>query len=190
MATTNINETFKQIEKDFIELSKEAARVAAKRAQSKIAIQADKFIADYYDEYQPSSYKRQHALFKLIQNYYKEKIGKNGLAIEFGVEYNPSKIKGLHKSNSPFHQSGGKWIARNDSGFNFDAGDNGIPEPEWITNMFLSGRHPSGIVGDNDGIKVGRSPDEKMQDFFDTKLEELISEYMHTALMDAVATYF
>ena len=190
MATTNINEIFHQIEKDFLKLSKEAARMAAKRAQSKIAIQADKFISDYYDEYKPSAYKRQNALFKLVQDYYKERVVKNGTKIEFGIEYNPAKIRGLHKSNSPFHQHGGQWISRNDSGFDFNSGDNGIPEPEWITNKFLAGEHPSGLIGDDRGIKVGRSPDEKMQEFFDTQLEDMISDYMQSALMDAVVKYF
>lgn len=190
MATTNIDTIFKQIEKDFLELSKNAARMAAKKAQRDIAIKADRFITEYYDEYTPSKYKRKRALFKLVQDYYKEKVGKKGITIEFGVQYNPAKIKGLHNSNSKWHQSGDKWISRNDSGFNFDAGDNGIPEPEWITEKFLAGEHPSGILGDDGGIKVGQSPDEKMQDFFDTKLDDLIGSYMNKAVMSAVEKYF
>lgn len=190
MAATNLNEVFKQIEKDFIELSKNAARGAANKAQKDIVAKADQFINEYYDEYKPSKYKRQKALFKLVQNYYKEKELKNGMKIEFGVEYNPSKIKGIHKSNSPYHQTGDKWISRNDSRFNWDGGNNGIPEPEWITNRFLAGEHPSGMVGDYNGIKIGRSPDEKMQNFFDTQLDSIIGEYMHSAMMNAVSKYF
>ena len=190
MAATNIDEVFSQIEKDFMELSKDAARKAANRAQKHIVIQADKFINEYYNEYNPSAYKRKRALFKLVQDYYKEREGKKGITIEFGVEYNPVKIKGLHESNSRFHQSGGKWISRNTSGFNKNSGDNGIPQPEWITERFLAGQHPSGMIGDNEGIKIGKSPDEKMQDFFDTRLDNLVGDYMHSALMDAVASYF
>ena len=189
MAATNIDEIFSQIEKDFVELSKDAARKAANRAQKDIVIQADKFINEYYSEYTPSAYKRQRALFKLVQDYYKELEGKKGLKIEFGVRYNPTKIKGLHESNSSLHKSGNKWVSRDNSRFNLSGG-NGIPQPEWITERFLAGQHPSGMIGDNEGIKVGKSPDEKMQDFFDTKLDDLIGNYMHSALMDAVAAYF
>ena len=191
MAAINIDEVFNQIEKDFVKLSKDAAREAANRAQKDIVRQADKFINEYYDEYTPKVYKkRQKALFKLMQDYYKEKEVKSGTVIEFGVEYNSEKIKGVHRSRSPLHQYGNEWIPRNSSAFKWDSGDNGIPEPEWITNKFLSGEHPSGFAGVDDGIKVGQSPDEKMQHFFDTKLDDLVGTYMYGALMDAVKKYF
>jgi hypothetical protein len=183
MAATNIDEIFKQIEKDFVELSKDAARSAANKAQKDIGQKADKFIDEYY-QYKPKIYKkRQYALYKLVQRYYKESTTAKGMAIEFGVKYNASKIKGIHKSSSPLHQSGQKWISRDSSGFRWDSGDNGIPEPEWITNKFLEGEHPWAQIDD-------QSPDEKMQYFFDTELTDLIGNYMNDALMDAVAAYF
>ena len=47
MAATNIDEVFKKIEKDFVELSKTAARNAATKAQKDIAEKADRFIDEY-----------------------------------------------------------------------------------------------------------------------------------------------
>lgn len=183
MAGTNIEAIFSQIEKDFVELSKNAARSAANKAQKDIQNKADKFVEEYYASYRPHIYKRQNALYKLITPYYKEKETGNGIRIEFGVKYNASKIKGIHKSGSWWHQSGGKWVSRDDPSFNFDKGDNGIPEPEWITDQFLSGIHPWAQTD-------AQSPDEKMQDFFDTKLDDMVSGYIGKALLDAVSSYF
>ena len=191
MADTNIDEIFNSIEKDFVKLSANAARSAANKAQKNIREKADRFIDEYYASYQPKWYRRKYALYKLVQNYYKEKQNGKGLKIEFGVTYDASRINGLHKSNSWWHQSGSEWISRTDSGrFNLNGQDNGIPSPEWITNNFLEGIHPSGKLGDKYGIKDSMSPDDKMQKFFDTELGDLVGEYMNKYLLDAVASYF
>ena len=183
MAATNIDEIFKKIQEDFVELSKNAAKSAANKAQNDIREKADKFIDEYYESYRPHIYKRKHALYKLVQNYYKEVETTKGMTIEFGVKYDASKIKGIHHSGSWWHQSGDKWISKDSSRFKWDGQDNGIPEPEWITDQFLSGVHPWAQTD-------SKSPDEKMQDFFDKELEGLISTYMNKALFDAVSKYF
>ena len=183
MADTNIDAIFKEIEKDFVKLSKDAARSAANKAQEDIRQKADKFIDEYY-QYKPKRYtQRKYALYKLVQKYYKEKEHANGITIEFGVEYDSSQIKGLHQSSSPFHQSGDKWISRDSSGFNWNGGDNGIPEAEWITNKFLAGEHPWAQTD-------SQSSDEKMQDFFDAELDKLVEDYISSSLMGAISEYF
>ena len=192
MAATNIDEVFKKIEKDFMELSKTAARNAATKAQKDIKEKADKFIDEYYSSYKPAWYNRKRSLYKLVQPYYRETFTKKGIKIEFGIQYVPSKIRGIHKSYSPYHKSGNRWISRErDSGsFHFDKGDNGIPEPTWITDKFLEGIHPSGKLGDENGIKDSHSPDEKMQMFFDKELGDLVMTYMNKSLLDSVKYYF
>lgn len=192
MAATNIDEVFKQIEKDFVELSKTAARNAATKAQKDIAEKADRFIDEYYDSYKPKWYNRKKHLYKLVQKYYQERQLKQGIVIEFGVQYSPSKIRGLHKSYSPYHQGGSQWVSRmrDSNSFHFDKGDNGIPEAEWITEKFLEGIHPSGKLGDEDGKRDMQSPDEKMQRFFDKELGDLVMTYMNRYLLDLVKYYF
>lgn len=190
MASTNFEAIFGQIEKDWVDIYKNAGRSAATKAQKDIQEKADKFIQEYYASYSPRVYKRQNALYKLVTPYYKEKGTGNGLQIEFGVKYDASKIKGIHKSNSWYHQSGGAWVSKiNESGFgsnnkfNEDGQDNGIPEPEWITNNFLDGWHP---WAQWDAF----SPDEKMQKFFDTQLDDIVGGYMNEALLGAIRSYF
>lgn len=183
MAATNIDEIFSQIKKDFVELSKDAARNAAKEAQKDIQKKADKFIDEYY-KFKPAWYhNRKKALYKLVQEYYNEIPTKNGIKIEFGVQYDPSKIEGIHKSYSKLHKTGDKWISREDEKFKWDSSANGIPEPEWITEQFLSGIHPW-AKQDNP------SPDKKMQNFFNTELEDLVMTYMNKHLLNSVKKYF
>lgn len=189
MADTNIDEIFSKIEEDFVKLSKEAAKSAARKAQKDIRAKADKFIAEYY-AYQPKMYKnRKHALYKIVQDYYEESESRNGISIEFGVKYNPSKL-GDHHSNSWYRQSGTKWIPRLSGDFDFDSQNNGIPSPTWIVDKFWEGIHPSGKIGDDGGVADAQSSDEKMQQFFDAELNDLVMSYMNEALFDAVATYF
>lgn len=191
MATTNIDEIFKQIEKDFETLSEKAARSAATKAQKDISKKADQFIDEYYASYSPKWYHRKYALYDLVEEYYKETDKKNGIEIEFGVTYNPSKLYGVHKSYSPYHQGGGAWISRTDeSKFDFGSKNNGIPQPEWITKNFLEGIHPSGKLGDDGGQRDVQSPDEKMQNFFDKELVNIVNGYINTALWEAVSKYF
>ena len=191
MATTNIDVFFEQIEKDFIELSKNAARSAANKAQKDIKKKADEFISDYY-EFEPKLYKhrRKHALYKLIDDFYQEKENTKGIVIEFGVKYNPANIKGLHKSNSWYRQGGAKWIPRNDSNFDLNSRYNGIPDARWITEKFWEGIHPSGLRGDEGGERDPQTSDEKMQKFFDTELDDLIDEYTSEAMWASLSKYF
>lgn len=189
MAATNIDEIFSQIQKDFVELSKNAARKAADKAQKEIRAKADKFIKEYY-AYSPKVYKRTYSLYKLVENYYAESDSGNGIEIEFGIKYNPSNISGVHRSNSWYHQTGTRWIPRLSDDFDFDSQNNGIPSATWITNKFIEGIHPSGRIGDDGGISDGMSPDTKMQQFFDTELEDLVISYINKSLLDSVAAYF
>lgn len=183
MAATNIDEVFSRIEKDFIELSKKAAKDAATKAQEDIKNKADQFISEYY-QYKPKWYnRRKKALYKLVQKYYKETEKKNGIVIEFGIKYDPAEIEGIHQSYSKLHKSGDEWIGRNDKRFKWDSDANGIPEAEWITEQFLEGIHP---WAQTDPM----SPDDKMQKFFDVELNNLVMTYMNKALLNAVKDYF
>ena len=191
MAYTNSDQIWSQIENDFEELFKKAVKEAATKAQKDIRKKADQFIKEYY-EYDPFLYKdRQYSLYKLVEDYYNETKKSNGIEIEFGVKYNPSKILGKHRSNSWYHHTGTHWIPRNSGDFDFDSRNNGIPEATWITNKFLEGVHPSGKIGDDYGI-VDRygSPDKRMQDFFDNELGDIIDKYKSSLLLNYLRKYF
>ena len=190
MAGTNIDEFFDRMGEDFIEIYKEAGKSAARKAQKDIRARADRFIDEYY-EYPAKVYKKQrkHSLYKSVQDYYQESESDGGVTIEFGVKYYPSKI-GDHYSNSWYRQSGTRWIPRNDGDFDFDSQNNGTPSATWIFDKFWEGVHPSGKIGDNGGIADAQSSDEKMQQFFDAELNDLVMSYMNEAIFRAFASYF
>lgn len=194
MADINLNEFFKNIERDFVKLSEDAARTAANKAQKDIRTKADKFIAEYY-LYRPAVYRdRRYALYHLVEDYYHETATASGIVIEFGVFYKPSNIRGVHRSKSKFHQSGRTWIPRNNEAFNFNTGNNGIPDHRWITDNFLDGVHPYPYKKDGKWeyteIEDSQSSREKMDQFFDIELEGLVLTYMNTALLNAIRSYF
>jgi hypothetical protein len=192
MASENIDAVFAQIEKDFVELSKTAARNAAVKAQKDIRAKADKFISEYYSSYTPVWYHRKKALYALVENFYQETVTGKGITIKFGIQYVPENIAGVHRSYSPYHQGGGAWISRmkDADSFHFDSGDNGIPSADWITNQFIEGIHPSGKLGDNGGSRDGQSPDDKMKKFFDNELDDLVMSYVNKYLLSLVGHYF
>ena len=191
MAYTNIDSFFAQIEQDFIKISKTAAQKAAQRAQEDIKQKADKFIDEYYASYTPTVYKNRKKAFRnLVERVYEESEGANGVTIEFGIRYDHSKIEGAHESNSWYRQSGTTWIPRLSDNFDFDSQNNGIPSAAWITEKFLEGIHPSGRIGDNGGHKDKQSPDQKMQEFFDSELSSKVISYMQEELLNAVKAYF
>ena len=103
--------------------------------------------------------------------------------IEFGIEYKPHNIAGVHKSGSWYHQSGTKWIPRSSGNFDYDSQNNGIPEASWIAEQYLEGIHPWAHT-------EPKGADELMQEFFDTELPGLVDKYMSKALMDAIRRYF
>ena len=191
MAVTNWDDFFRKVKEDFVDLSKNAAQSAAIKAQEKIKQKADQFIDDYYKYETSYNKRRKHSLYKLIEKHYKERNVSDGIVIEFGVIYNPSNISGIHRSNSWYHQSGTRWIARNSGDFDFDSQNNGIPEAGWITQKFWEGVHPSGKIGDDVGIKDKYgSPDDRMQEFFDKELDRDIVTYVNEAMFSELEKYF
>lgn len=191
MAYTNGDQVWAKIEDDFGKLLKTAAKEAATKAQKEIRKKADMFIKDYY-KYEPVLYRdRKYLLYKLVENYYREDESADGIEIEFGIVYNPSKISKEHKSNSRYHKTGTKWIPRSSKSFKFDSQDNGIPDAEWITNQFLEGYHPSGRIGEDIGNEDPYgSPDKRMQEFFDSELGNMIDQYISSSLLNSLKKYF
>lgn len=187
MAVTNVGDFFSQIEENFIEITKNAARTAAKQAQKDIKKKADQFISEYYQY--PTQYDRLYALYNIVDDYYSESDGGSGIAIQFGVTYDPSKL-GQHTSNSWYRQSGASWIPRMHGDFDFDSQNNGMPSSAWIVDKFWSGIHPSGKIGDNSGHKDQMSSDQKMQHFFDGELQGKVNSYLQSAFYSELSKYF
>lgn len=179
MAGQNIDAVFAAILKDCQAVATEAVKNAAKKTQNDIVKEAHNYLRKYYNNYRPKRYKRTYQLKNSIIPILKDRSSRDIISIEVGVEYNSSKLSGLYKSNSWYHQTGTHWIERKSGDFDFDSQNNGIPQPEWILNNFLEGIHP---WAQNDT----ESTQSLMVDFFDRKLPNHIEEYVKNELFNAI----
>lgn len=189
----DIDSAFDAILGKCMSITKRAVRSAAKKAHKDIIKESYRQLAKYYASYKPKKYKRTKRLHKAIIPIFKDNSTQKEILFEIGVEYDANKLKGFYYSNSWYHQSGTEWIGRNDPYFDWDSSNNGIPEPEWIMDNFLKGRH---IWGDPDtfgpstsgkhswGQIDAESPGNLMEEFFDTTLPEYINSYISKAMTD------
>lgn len=168
---------------DWRNVAKEAVRNTAKRLQKDILDEADDYLTKYYMNYTPKIYNRTGRLKRAILPYWADRSNKNGISIEVGVQYKSSALQGAYKSNSKYHTSGDKWIPRTQDDFNFDSGDNGIPEPDWILDNFLKGEH-GGYHKDNE------STNSLMEKFFDTQAKHLFDIYIEDEFYNAIIKRF
>lgn len=175
----SIDASFAAILQDCQAIAVEAVKNAAKKVQDDIVKEADNYLQEYYGNYQPKQYKRTYRLKRAIMPYWADRTGGNGISIEVGVQYKSSALRGAYTSNSRFHQSGDVWKVVTDH--SYVTGDNGIPEPEWILDNFLSGQH-GGYHQD------GSSTNTLMLDFFENKLPARIDQYVKDSLWHAITS--
>ncbi len=167
--------------------AKMAAILAAKNTAKKIAKDMYKEALDglkyYYSQYDPDVYDRTYNLKNAIRPYYKDQSDNKTVSIEIGIVYDALYLEAYY-SNSPRHKSGDKWISRDDDRFDWDGGNNGIPDPEWILDNFLRGIHPKTTKGYFYApVTDPKSQIQIMNDFIDNKVQDLMDKYMDAALL-------
>lgn len=196
MAGQSIDVAFAAIIKDCQAIAVEAVKNAAKKAQTDILSEADRYLKYYYDGYKPKKYQRTRYLKNAIAPVFEDKSSTKGISIEVGVEYDSSKLAGHYRSHSRSHQSGDTWkMAWKDVINSGRTGsDNGIPEPGWIMENFIEGMHPITYWDPvkNEYIyqpkKDSMSTDSLMKDFFDNELPNRINQYVQESLFGAITS--
>ena len=176
MAGTNLDDAFAAIIKDCQAIAAEAVKNAAKAAQQDIVKEANRTMVKYYENYKPKRYKRTYNLHKAITPIFEDHSTAQKISFEIGVEYDSSKLKGYHKSNSWYHQNGDVWNPVTERTL---SQDNGIPEPEWILGNFLEGIHPW-------AQQDSESPNTLMENFFDNELPNRVNKYIQDHLFDII----
>ena len=178
----SIEAVVSEILKDYENIILEATKEAAHKGQEDIMKKAKKFLQEYYKAYTPERYKRQYALQHSIVPYWKNNSNGTIASFAIGVEYDPSALEGVYRSESKYHQSGNVWkivpkeVKRDPALFSDDFG---TPEPDWILDNYLKGEH-GGVYNDRKGTG------EKMTKFFDNELPDRIATYMRNAIFDAM----
>ena len=189
----NLDKMFKQIQKNSEELALTAMMNAANKAFS-LAQQEAKNCLKNYLKRKPSVYQRINPspLWKATQ-YAKPKLTESGgvCIIAFGIRYDSTKIKGVYKSNSWWHQTGNEWVSRFDEPekFKFDSQANGIPDAGWILNNYLEGVHPGFIDGIDYGWKDSTSPHSTMTNFFEKELKDKAGPLIYEAMQGAITDF-
>lgn len=186
----DLNKLFKQIQKDSEQMAMDAMTSAANKAYELSKEKAKSCLVNYLKK-KPKIYKRitptpllkAHVLAspKLV-----EKGGK--CRIRFGIVYDSTKLKGIYKSNSWWHQSGDKWVSRYDNPdkFNFNSQSNGVPDSGWILDNYLKGIHPGWVNGVDRGWVDELKPEEEMEKFFMEELKQKAGELIYESMQEAI----
>ena len=203
MANKSIDALLKGILKDSKAIARQAMEEAAKKAYEDIVNEANSCIEKYYANYKPKWYRRKRNLYKSITPIFKDNSSRKKISFTIGVQYDSEKLNGLYKSNSWYHQSGDEWrswdvlfVGRrirqmHKTGFNYDGQDNGVPEPDWILDNFLTGVHPSG-THPSGNHPWSRSKKDKeytsdlMEKFIRNELPNRINGYVQQELFDII----
>ena len=192
----NLDRMFKQIQKNSEELAMAAMMKAANQAFN-LAVQEAKNCLKNYLKRKPAVYQRINPspLWKATQSAKPKLTEKGGICtIAFGIRYDSTKIKGVYKSNSWWHQSGDTWVSRFEEPkkFKFDSQANGIPDAGWILNNYLEGKHPGWFDGVDYGWEDAVKPADTMKNFFEKELRDkagvLIYEAMQGVIVDFLKT--
>ena len=183
-----MDDVFANIMSDYQAIAAAAIKSAAKKAQADIVQEADRYLRLYYSSYKPSRYKRTNQLKNAIKPIFIDKSSGSNIDITIGIEYSADALIGKYHSNSWYHQSGTHWIDRSSGDFDFDSQNNGIPQPEWILENFLTGVHQWGD-GSNEKFEHSESSTNTlMQEFFNVHLPKRIDEYMQNELINVIAS--
>lgn len=186
----DLDKLFKQIQKDSEQMAMDAMIKAANKAYELSKEKAKSCLVNYLKK-KPKIYKRitPTPLLKahlFASPKFVEKGGK--CKIKFGMMYDSTKLKGVYKSNSWWHQSGDKWVSRYDNPdkFDFNSQSNGVPEPGWILDNYLKGIHPGWVNGVDRGWVDELKPEEEMEKFFMEELKQKAGELIYESMQEAV----
>ena len=145
--------------KDYKSAMKEAVSFAAVEAQKDFMDKALTCLEEYYDNYDPTSYKRTDTLYRAFLPYVNVKFGNEKISGQVGVEYDASLLNTYV-------------VGSNDYGHrDIDSGKDIMPINEWVLYNYLHGIHPT-----TDGISIpgmatyfevkdAVSPNQKMNEF-------------------------
>lgn len=177
---------FDKILKQSMSILSNSCKDAMQKGRREIIKEAKRQLEQYYANYTPTVYKRTYKLKNAIVPIFSTKVKGGSTIFEIGVRYDANKLKGFYRSNSWYHQSGTTWFGRDDPYFDWDSQNNGIPEPAWILNNFLEGKH--GWVDQDTfgpqryGHMDAEAPYNLMEEFFDKKLPNMLNKYISESL--------
>lgn len=177
----------KEFKKNYEKIIEEAVMYATQKAEGNVYTKALSCLAEYYESYDPESYKRTYNLENSFMPY--KHITKNDTHIisTVGVEYDSSVLDGVYWSGSEKYGA-----QKNEEG---RITQYGHPDSNWILNNYLDGIHPS-TNGHPKALGTTSveyfeiidlvSPSQKMQDYLEKYADTFrddVYTYLATHLM-------
>ena len=182
---TNLDAMFKKIDKNSKQTAVQAMRDVANQAFQLSTEKAKECLRNYYNNYKPGphGYRRTYQLKKAIRLIKPVEKSKNGTyIIGFAIKYDSSRLDGLYRSNSWYHQEGSEWISRNDSRFNPKSQQHGVVESSFILDNYLHGIHP---WAQTDPV----STHETMTKLIESDLPSIVGGMIYKEMQNAVLNF-
>lgn len=189
-----LDKAIEDLLKDEKNAMKKAIKFAVKQAKEDFRVKANSCLMEYYNEYSPKSYDRTHSLQHSFLPYEKIVDGDGSIEGSVGIQYSASALDKYvyeHQDDYSWERPDGSWHG----GYYGSRKDFFQPvDSNWVINNYLEGIHPTTeneyteyedygrdgqkrmykqLVGSTYiPVKVGRSSNEKMQEFIDKYGEE------------------
>lgn len=173
---------FTDLERKIITMSEEVCRNALVASAAEIKMDIDNNICykvsdAYYTEYQPKIYT--HRMGSLYDAWKITPLLK-GDKVMFNLNLDSDRLP-QHTSNSWWHQSGNKWISRDDPEFDFGKQNNGMPENSWILKNFFKGIHPGYTLLDGEVIDHSKETSSVLEN-----MHKYVGEYKKSGKMQRI----
>ena len=156
---SDFNKIYDAVLKNAREAAVAAANKAAKKILKDMQKEALNTLKYYYADYDPDYYDRTNNLYdNALSMIYEDYSSKNTVNIVVGARFSSDSM--------------GKYARRGKAQY-------GMSTEDWVVDQFLEGIHPNtGKAQDTD-----RMANFMMQNFIDTKVEDLMGKYMNEALL-------
>ena len=172
-------------------MAMDAMKQAASEAYKLVVEKTKSCLQNYYKR-KPKIYRRTDSLKKAISGRAPRlRTEGDNCVVSFGVIYDSSRLNGVYKSNSRFHQSGDEWVSRfdNASSFNFDDQSNGVPDPGWILENYLNGVHPGWVNGKDYGWVDSENTRDTMTKLFKQELPNEAGKLIYKSMQGAILNF-
>ena len=163
----NLHDAIDEHDKDIRSRIVKAAKQATEDAKKDIKTHANICLAQYYDDYDPLSYERSHALKQAIVPHSHFQDNGDHLVCTAGIEFNADILKAYVDAQSNYAYDASQKYGRVDG--------------DWVIENYLAGIHPTtnGSSIPDEVIytpkQIGVPPDEKMKQHLDRYHEKFKS---------------
>lgn len=173
--------------KDVDAVVAQVAKEASYKAKTDFEEKAKSVVDEYYAQYNPIRYKREHNLYNTYHAYGRP----NGTVINSGVWFQDDALFGVYSSNSRYHRSGNQWESIDWINGGPEKGKQyGVVDGNWVFDNFMKGIHPAWIGNKSKGYEdysyhyADCSPTKLMDDFTDDYWDTILQPWVNDRFVE------